>query len=458
MNAPVADNDRLWVLVDAVCVGTASEEDRRELDVCLSNDADARSLYISYCQLHTTLGLVHRGERAGLMVREAIREELAATSSHGYDAPTASHDADSSAVRGPDLPFILIGPDDATCPRSGFFAQGVPLAYGIATVLFAIGLTIGAFTYVSHPTHVAQRSRSLPSPLPSPLPCVVGRITGMVDCRFAATKGLGIRDWGLEEERGDGVASGQWPVASSRIPSPQSLAPSPSSNPQSLIPNPSAVASGQWPVASERQRLGGRDRGFEADTNKPSPLSSLPSPLIHVGDRFEIVSGLLEITYDTGARVILQGPVRYEVDSAAGGCLTAGKLTAKLGKSGEWRVESGEKLASPESLAPSPFVVTTPTRWSSRISARSLASRYSREDWSEFMSFRANVKAEYTGQPGGSRAIGTVYVKQGQSPSVELAGRAGRSHRRLRAEIIRAVVGKHAGRRRRFIAASAVLG
>ena len=27
----------------------------------------------------------------------------------------------------------------------------------------------------------------------------------------------------------------------------------------------------------------------------------------------------MEITYDTGAKVILQGPVRYEVESTAGG-------------------------------------------------------------------------------------------------------------------------------------------
>ena len=50
----------------------------------------------------------------------------------------------------------------------------------------------------------------------------------------------------------------------------------------------------------------------------------------------------MEITYNTGAKVILQGPVTYEVD-ANGGYLSLGKLTGKLEKkvvSGQWPVAS----------------------------------------------------------------------------------------------------------------------
>ena len=43
----------------------------------------------------------------------------------------------------------------------------------------------------------------------------------------------------------------------------------------------------------------------------------------------------MEITYDTGAKVILQGPVTYEVESKDGGFLSLGKLTAKLDKRSE---------------------------------------------------------------------------------------------------------------------------
>lgn len=51
---------------------------------------------------------------------------------------------------------------------------------------------------------------------------------------------------------------------------------------------------------------------------------------VSLGDHFAISSGLLEITYDTGAKVVLQGPVAYEVESKNGGFMSVGKLTGKV--------------------------------------------------------------------------------------------------------------------------------
>ena len=81
----------------------------------------------------------------------------------------------------------------------------------------------------------------------------------------------------------------------------------------------------------------------------------------------------MEITYDTGAKVILQGPVTYEVE-ANGGYLAVGKLTGKLEKrgEGEGRGERGHQITKsqiieistsliPSSLIPNPFVIRTPT-------------------------------------------------------------------------------------------------
>ena len=66
----------------------------------------------------------------------------------------------------------------------------------------------------------------------------------------------------------------------------------------------------------------------------------------------------MEITYDTGAKVILQGPVTYEVESAAGGYLSLGKLTARVEK----KAEGGSPIPNPQSLIPNPlFAVRTPT-------------------------------------------------------------------------------------------------
>ena len=58
------------------------------------------------------------------------------------------------------------------------------------------------------------------------------------------------------------------------------------------------------------------------------------SSRVSLGQRFDLASGLMEITYDIGAKVILQGPVTYSVE-ANGGYLAVGKLTGKLEKKNE---------------------------------------------------------------------------------------------------------------------------
>ncbi len=64
----------------------------------------------------------------------------------------------------------------------------------------------------------------------------------------------------------------------------------------------------------------------------PSPWAAIP-----------LASGLVEISYDSGAEVILQGPCTYEVDSPAGGFLSLGKLTARVETKGQWKSEGGRK-------------------------------------------------------------------------------------------------------------------
>ena len=95
---------------------------------------------------------------------------------------------------------------------------------------------------------------------------------------------------------------------------------------------------------------------------------------IHLGCKYALSSGLMEITYDTGAKVILQGAVTYKVDSANGGFLSIGKLTARLENRGEGREARNERPAvqrsafSPqrsstsEPQIPDPlFTIRTPT-------------------------------------------------------------------------------------------------
>jgi hypothetical protein len=86
---------------------------------------------------------------------------------------------------------------------------------------------------------------------------------------------------------------------------------------------------------------------------------------VPLGRTYALASGLMEVTYDSGARVILQGPCTYNVESRTGGYLSLGRLTAKLQrktKGGNREAEKGE-LDNVESRHSNSdlFAIRTPT-------------------------------------------------------------------------------------------------
>ncbi len=129
----------------------------------------------------------------------------------------------------------------------------------------------------------------------------------------------------------------------------------------------------------------GRITGM-ADVEWSQDPDYLPPAGIHVslGREYKLSSGLMQITYDSGAKVILEGPCSYKVESTRGGYLALGKLTAKVetkgpgargqgsgaGKSSGFRGQGSEiekphpripKSPSPRPPIPDPFIVRTPT-------------------------------------------------------------------------------------------------
>ncbi len=70
---------------------------------------------------------------------------------------------------------------------------------------------------------------------------------------------------------------------------------------------------------------------------------------VFLGRKYALASGLMEITYHSGAKVILQGPVTYKVDSPTGGFLSVGKLTARLEKRGSEVRGQGSEVANHKS-------------------------------------------------------------------------------------------------------------
>ena len=152
----------------------------------------------------------------------------------------------------------------------GYFSSDWPLAYLVATAILGIALLIGSLVPVSEPAQVARQS-SVPGRVDAePKTELVGRITGMVDCQFIKGSGFRVQGSGLPSPAGSGAGG----------------------------------------------------EGSSDGLHPSSPVS--------LGDKFALASGLMEITYDSGAKVILQGPASYQVESANGGFLPVGKLLGKV--------------------------------------------------------------------------------------------------------------------------------
>jgi hypothetical protein len=81
------------------------------------------------------------------------------------------------------------------------------------------------------------------------------------------------------------------------------------------------------------------------------------------GGRYVLNGGLLEITYNTGAKIIIEGPAVYAADGGNWGTLSLGRLTARVGKRDRPGVENGEATRNRGARPPWPaaFGVQTPT-------------------------------------------------------------------------------------------------
>ena len=91
-------------------------------------------------------------------------------------------------------------------------------------------------------------------------------------------------------------------------------------------------ASHAAPVESPPIPIVGRISGAVDCKSNDSDERIVRGAAVPLGRKYALVSGLLEITYVTGAKVILQGPTTYEVESTNGGYLAIGSLTARLEK------------------------------------------------------------------------------------------------------------------------------
>jgi hypothetical protein len=134
----------------------------------------------------------------------------------------------------------------------------------------------------------------------------------------------------------------------------------PTRHAQSPLPDPSSiVARITGMVDCAWAEAGDRVQGSGAANQKSDIINH--ESVLHLGDRLALKSGLLEIAYDTGAKVILQGPVTYVVESPDGGYLFLGKLTAKLEKKSDVGGQRSDSANQKSEIINQKFLVRTPT-------------------------------------------------------------------------------------------------
>jgi hypothetical protein len=256
MSSPSEKRRQVYDLTDALLTGVLDAKEAHRLNDLVCNDAEARRHYVRF--MHDSAMLHQWAE----------------------DAPAAE------VVP----PIIVDSSPDARRPLAVSLSPGGFLfSYVVGAVLLGIGLLAGWTWTVSGyhplPLTLGAAPQALPSAESEPVAPSVGRITGLVDCRWAS--------------------------------------------PQAGLP--------AYPA-------------FTGDA-------------VALGRRYDLASGFMEITYDTGATVVLQGPAVYEVESASGGFLSLGKLAARV-ESRESSVKSSDRQRNGSQLSTLNsrlFSVRTPT-------------------------------------------------------------------------------------------------
>jgi hypothetical protein len=223
-----------------------TRQEAERLNELLASDAQAQQMFVDYAMLDACLEMVWAGGE------ERENGDLA------IFAPVPAEQS---------IPVIIQASPILSTPLSAFHTSvgGLLFSYGVAAFVVAVGLMIGWACQVSYPQadlqQIVDKTPHLdPAPItPESETAFVGRITGMVDCRWVDPR--------------------------------------------------------QAPIGFDR---------------------------IVLGRKYALASGLMEISYDSGAKVILQGPCTYQVESKIGGFLSFGRVTAKVGTHGENKIAQGK--------------------------------------------------------------------------------------------------------------------
>ncbi len=233
-------------LLDRLQDGGFTESDRLRINELLQAGAPQRQYFITYMDVHSRLAW------------EGGRETRNGGEGLGTSVPSEVELPHQTDAVGPEplIPPIIIDtsmPGPAPLLSTLFAPGGFLFSYGVSAVLLGIALLITWELPVSTHQEVVEAGPRPAAGNVEPPPEIVGRITGVADCRWS-------------------------------------------------------------------------------DPRTAPPCNTVP---VFLGGKYALASGLMEISYETGAKVILQGPCNYEVESPRSGLLSLGKLTARVEKNDE---------------------------------------------------------------------------------------------------------------------------
>jgi hypothetical protein len=159
-------------------------------------------------------------------------------------------------------------------------------------------------------------------------------------------------------------------------------------------------------------------------------ISLLVNDAVPVGREVRLQSGLMEITYNTGAKVVLQGPATYEVESAKGGYLSLGRLTAKVEKDSRSKVQDSRVAktagnSNPQSPIPDPsslstyslFTIKTPTATVTDLGTE-FGVEVDKQGATTSHVFRGSVKVQAIAADGQAKGDGRI-LRENESARVE---------------------------------------
>lgn len=163
----------------------------------------------------------------------------------------------------------------------------------------------------------------------------------------------------------------------------------------------------------------GRITGI-ADCQWADPKTqALGGARVPLGRKYALAAGFMEITYDSGAKVILEGPCEYIAEAQSAGHLLLGKLTAK--------VEKSDDRGTPNPQAPGAnheplFAVRTPTAIVTDLGTE-FGVECDKTGVTSSVVFRGSVKLEAASSDGKPKGPAQVLYAN-QSARVEKSGKA----------------------------------